>query len=182
MLYLIDGYNLLHAMGLLSGRSGPGGLERARRGLTALLAAAFGAQASEIVVVFDAPGHASRRESPQDPTGIDVRFAHGEEADDLIEKLIRDAPLPRRLAVVSNDRRIHEAARRRRCRMLSCGEFLDELDRLRGPSPTRTQPAPESKPVVSEAEHWLREFADLEKDPIMKSLFDPAEFYDPPKE
>ena len=52
--YVIDGYNLLHAMGLLGGRAGPHGLEKARGQLVGLLRGGFGGQAGAVTVVFDA--------------------------------------------------------------------------------------------------------------------------------
>ena len=54
-IYLIDGYNLLHAMGILHGRTGPTGLEKARLGLLGLLKGAYGDEASAVTVVFVGP-------------------------------------------------------------------------------------------------------------------------------
>ena len=54
MLYLIDGYNLLHAMGVLRGRVGPTGLEKARRRLLGLLHGSYGDESCRVTVVFDA--------------------------------------------------------------------------------------------------------------------------------
>ncbi|MCC7145680.1 MAG: NYN domain-containing protein [Phycisphaeraceae bacterium] len=48
-------------------------------------------------------------------------------ADDVIvEEIARDSA-PRRLWVVSDDRQIQKAARRRRAKVLSCGEMVKEL-------------------------------------------------------
>ena len=52
MRYLIDGYNLIHAMGLLHPNSGT--LANARFGLLDRLAAFFGDNARDLTVVFDA--------------------------------------------------------------------------------------------------------------------------------
>src|SRR5262249_42511713 len=52
--YLIDGYNLIHGIGLLPPRVGPGGLEKARRALLGLLKGSFGDGASAVTVVVDA--------------------------------------------------------------------------------------------------------------------------------
>jgi YacP-like NYN domain len=90
MSYVIDGYNLLHAMGLLRGKVGPNGLEKARLGLLGMLRAVYGDDSTTVTVVFDAahaPADAPEQEEYQ---GIHVRFAvQQEQADDLIEKLIR---------------------------------------------------------------------------------------------
>src|SRR5437660_1185762 len=54
MPYLIDGYNLLHAMGLLGGTVGPHGLEKARAGLLGLVSGTHAEAVAEVTVVFDA--------------------------------------------------------------------------------------------------------------------------------
>jgi len=48
----------------------------------------------------------------------------GREADDVIEDLIGKASDPRRLLVVSSDRRLRKAAKRRRCKWLDSESFL----------------------------------------------------------
>ena len=54
MFYLIDGYNLLHALGMVRRQLEPAGLERARRALLEFLKKAHGEEASAVTVVFDA--------------------------------------------------------------------------------------------------------------------------------
>src|SRR5580704_14168615 len=101
MPFVIDGYNLLHAMGLLGGPVGPNQLAKARAGLLGLMASAHAADPATIV--FDA------RRAPADVTSeevhgpVRVEFAMGEEADDRIEWLIAHDPAPKRLVVVSDD-------------------------------------------------------------------------------
>jgi predicted RNA-binding protein with PIN domain len=177
MLYLIDGYNLLFAMGvLLPGRTGLALLEKARWRLLELLRGAHGLDASSVTVVFDAK-HAPRGAAADlEYEGIHVSFAvHDDEADDLIERLIRQAATPRKLTVVSDDHRIQQAARRRHCIVQGCGAYMDQLHGWRQPPPP---PPPEegAKPASvsgEEAQRWLREFADLADDPALKELFEP---------
>src|SRR5437660_754201 len=129
---LIDGYNLLHAMGLLRGRAGPTGLEKARLGLLGLLRAVYGSQASAVTVVFDAANAPPDAPEEGEYQGIHVRFAvKQEEADDVIERLIRSDSAPRRLTVVSDDHRIRDAAERRHCTVSGCTEYLEWLERHR---------------------------------------------------
>ncbi len=83
-------------------------------------------------------------------------------ADEIITQLIETDSAPRRLTVVSNDREIQKAARRRRCRILSCERFIHGLESAATPS---RHPAPD---VLSKQKHgvmakqeirwWLREF------------------------
>ncbi len=53
--YVIDAYNLMHAMGILTGKVKPLGLARARLQFQEFLVSAFGAEAGQVTVVFDAP-------------------------------------------------------------------------------------------------------------------------------
>jgi predicted RNA-binding protein with PIN domain len=175
MLYLIDGYNLLYAMGvLLPRRTGPLVLEHARRRLLSLLGDRYGPQAGTVTVVFDARKAPPGAPAELDYEGLHVAFAvNQEEADDLIEQLIRRASAPRQLTVVSDDHRIQQAARRRQCVVLGCGEYMDWLarPRQRDQEPPRPQAKPE-KPSGEETRLWLEAFAGLEKDPDWKELFD----------
>jgi predicted RNA-binding protein with PIN domain len=172
MRYLIDGYNLLHAMGVLHGQTGPAVLERARLRLLGLLRGRFGERAGDVTVVFDAAHAPANAVEAQDYHGIRVRFAvHESQADDLIEQLIRHDSAPGKLTVVSDDRRLQQAGRRRHCPVQSCGDFLDHIVK-----PPRQSQQPALKPDGGDQEYWLKEFADLEKDPNFKELFEPFEF------
>ncbi len=85
-------------------------------------------------VVFDAkdaPRNLPARYSHQ---GIEVQFAVGyPEADDLLEDLIARHPSPTTLTVVSSDRRIALAARKRRAGCFQSAWWLDQL--LEGKTP-----------------------------------------------
>lgn len=135
MRYLIDGYNLAHALGLVPARKTPHGAELARRSLLVRLRQAPGLDPSRTTVVFDAfrapPGSPAR----QDSLGFEVHFAHRQSADDLIEDLLRREATPRQLTVVSDDRRLKDAAGRRGCVALGCLDFLEQIAR---PPPTRS--------------------------------------------
>src|SRR5262249_26446922 len=114
--WIIDGYNLLYALGAMPERAGPGALENARQSLLGLLAGGFGDEAGCVTVVFDAAQAPRGVPAACEYRGVQVRFAvQQEEADDLIELLIRQSSAPRRLTLVSDDRRLKEAARRRDC-------------------------------------------------------------------
>jgi predicted RNA-binding protein with PIN domain len=178
---LIDGYNLLHAMGLLRGRAGPTGLEKARLGLLGLLRASYGDEATKVTVVFDAANAPPGAPANEEFQGIHVRFAvQQKEADDLIETLICHDSAPRQLTVVSDDHRIRRAAERRHCTVSGCDEYLEWLMRHRWKRSRSARPADPKPEHLSqqETEHWLREFASLQNDPNLKELSDPLEFLD----
>jgi predicted RNA-binding protein with PIN domain len=179
MHYLIDGYNLLHAMGALQGRVGPQGLEKARLRLLGLLRASYEEQASAITVVFDAAGAPPGSKEEQDFQGIHVRFAvHQKEADELIEDLIRHDSAPRQLTVISDDHRIKDAGRQRHCQVLGCLDFLEQVIRRRRQH-LRPSPQAEEKPLSlsgDEMERWLKEFNHLDEDPEFKDIFNPFDF------
>jgi predicted RNA-binding protein with PIN domain len=177
--YLIDGYNLLHALDAVPARAGPHVLERARARLLAMIAAAHRADSAAVTVVFDARRTPPGTTREQHHGGIHVLFSAGhDDADSLIEELIRKHGDPRRLAVVSDDHRLQRAAQRRECAVTTCGEYIDLLLHRSGAPKTTPADEPEKdEPLTGEeVEHWLHEFADLDDDPAMKELFNPFDF------
>jgi uncharacterized protein len=168
---LIDGYNVLHAAGLARRSYGPGEFERTRRRLLKLLAGQLlPHERQRTTVVFDAPEHSLGPSPPTLIHGIRVIFAGGEgDADDLIERLIQSNTAPRRLHVVSSDRRIQRAARRRRAKFFSSEEFLDRILRRRGPDErARLAEPPEKQQGLTapgEIEAWMQAFGDISPAP-----------------
>lgn len=79
-------------------------------------------------VVFDAANPPRDRPSEFQIEGIDVRFAVGfPEADDLLEEIIAAHSAPKTLTVVSSDRRVQAAARRRGALTVDSQPWLDDL-------------------------------------------------------
>ena len=162
MALVIDGYNLLHASGILGRGVGPGGLERSRAALLNFLAESLDEhELSRTTVVFDA------REAPPglprvvQHRGITVRFAEpNSDADAMIEQLIQADSSPRRLIVVSSDHRLHRAARRRKAKAIDSDQWYAEalrkrIDHLRRKSPGLK---PTGSPSEGEVRFWLRQF------------------------
>jgi predicted RNA-binding protein with PIN domain len=161
MRYLIDGYNLLHALWpgewrKLNARAWP----RFRQRLLDRLSALHQGEASKVTVVFDTSRSPPDQSIEQERHGITIRFAVGyASADDLIEELIRVESAPDRLTVVSDDRRIKEAARRRGCVALGCLDYLEQLARPEQPEPfSEETPAKPERMAPNEVDHWLKEF------------------------
>jgi uncharacterized protein len=175
VVYLIDGYNLLYALGKLH-KGRPIVLEQARLYLLRLIRQAHGEQATGVTVVFDAHSAPPGAQAETTQHGIHIRFAIGyEEADDLIEELIRAASAPKKITIVSDDHRLQQAGRRRECRVMRCGEYMDWLGGLQRRARVTPEQKPPAKPETisgEETEHWLEEFGDLTRDPAWKELFD----------
>jgi hypothetical protein len=138
--FLIDGYNLMHAAGLVSRATPAARFDRARTRFLDWLADGARDRA-ELRVIFDA----QQAPSPSLEAvhrGVRVRFAFRQTADDLIEELVAVEPRPAALTVVSNDSRVCEAARRATCATLTCAEFIDWLidDRMPGEAPAPPEP------------------------------------------
>jgi hypothetical protein len=158
--YFIDGYNLLHALGLARKSGGRGDWARARRQLLDWLADQFGNMASSVTVVLDAQG-AVGGIIEERHRGLHIIRDRGRSADDLIEDLLRQEREPESLAVVSNDTRIRDAANRCGATIFQCQHFVDELlVRQRHIPSVSVSPVEEKDvlPTTDEQEAWLRAF------------------------
>jgi uncharacterized protein len=158
---MIDGYNLLHHSGLLPKRLGPGGLERARLALLGRIAGLLTPeQAADTTIVFDAKDSPRDQERELRVHGIRVLYAvEHEEADELLEELIRRAPTPRKLLVVSSDLRVQRAAKRRKARWEASDTWLDSLrQRARTPEPAPPPEKPNGVTDDVDVDYWLRSF------------------------
>jgi predicted RNA-binding protein with PIN domain len=174
--YLIDGYNLLFAyLGAPPARGLSRGLERARRRLLELVHSRHDGEPAEVTVVFDAAHAPPGAPAELDYRGVHVVFTPAESADERIEGLIRKASAPRQLTIVTDDHHIQQAARRRRCTVLGCADYLGIIEgSVKAAAPQGETPA--AKPQTAspdETARWLGEFADLARDPAMKELADP---------
>lgn len=172
MRYLIDGYNLLHALGLLHGRTGRHALENARLALLDRLCG--DAEAATVTVVFDAAGAPPGAVGEEEYRGIHIYYALDGSADDAIEMLIHDEATPNQLTVVSDDHRIQQAGRRRHCLVLGCLDYLEHRQRLQQPKQAAAEEFVKPESVSGEeVQHWLREFADLANDPTWREALGP---------
>jgi predicted RNA-binding protein with PIN domain len=177
MRILIDGYNVMYAGGLLGKKLGRDGLRKVRHRFLNDLADALGPlDAHATTVVFDASNAPDDVPKQTPHKGLTVVYAvDDDDADSRIEDLIVHHSHPKGLTVVSSDRRIRQAATRRKSRAVTADEFWTELDarkrrRSRSPidAPDVAVPRSPDRPVVNdqspeETAHWLREFADLEQ-------------------
>ncbi|MDY3558501.1 NYN domain-containing protein [Gemmata sp. JC673] len=160
MTFLIDGYNLMFALGLVGRKTPAPQFERARTKFLDWLASRLKGREASARVVFDA----QQAPAPSLETvhrGVRVRFAYQRTADDVIEELVEVEPKPRTVTVVSNDARIADAARRAGCGVASCQEFTDwligeakEYGAKKGAAPEPDKP----DPAAEDTDELLRVF------------------------
>jgi hypothetical protein len=151
--YLIDANNLMHALADV-------GYAVERAGLCELLSEAL-ADGEAIEVVFDGPEQTPEHTAHMVSLGMGVHYGPGGSADDVIERLIAANTAPRRVTVVSTDRRIRTAARRRRCNSCTSQDFARTLRRrLERPRPSRSAEPSEKHEGLrpDQTQRWIREF------------------------
>jgi hypothetical protein len=113
-----------------------------------------------------------------------VLFAKGDEdADSRLENLIAKHSAPKTLTVVSTDRRIRQAALRRKARSVTSDEFWSQLESrrtARSVSPDR-RPLPEAErerqqgPGPAQSAFWMEVFADVAASPEARQVFEPSD-------
>ena len=157
MAIIVDGYNVLHASRWLASEW----KEVDRAEFCRLLGSLAKQSGEKITVVFDAlPSEPDMAKTKA--LNIEVVYSgHGRSADEVIIKMIRASSGPRDLTVVSSDREIKAAARRRGCKVSSAGEFIKvsvgQLARAR--SKQNREPTQKQKGLTrSETDEWLSEF------------------------
>ncbi len=166
MATLIDGYNLLHATGILGRNVGPGTLERARNALLGFLVAALPeSERAGTTVVFDAQNGPPGLPRELHQQGIRILYAVGyADADGLLKELIRADSSPRRLVVVSSDHQIQRAARRRRATTIDSDRWYADTCRRRQMRES-VEPAADDRPTPADTEAdsacWVKAFSGL---------------------
>lgn len=154
-MFLIDGHNLLHAILKAEDAS------EATSDLN--LCRAIGRYLQLIgragVIVFDGSG-------PPDKSGFDyvgnleVLFAGvGADADSAIEDKICASTAPKRVTVVSSDRRLRKAARTRKCACMKSEEFWEDVQKQLSRRRPASEPAAKRLGLSeSETDQWLDAF------------------------
>jgi len=154
MLLIVDAYNVLHVTGVLP--ADLAGIDLP--GLVQLISQSRWRR-WRVDLVCD--GSAPAGVGLTLPGRIELRFAGpGVEADAVIERMIEQSSAPRRLTVVSSDRRLQRSARRRRSKMLSSEGFLRQLAADHGKGGGRRPSPPSSEPSMNEhsVADWIEAF------------------------
>ena len=167
---IVDGYNVLHTSRWL--RSSWRGMDRRR--FCMLLAQLARHRSEKITVVFDAlPSESDPAFAP--PVSLEVIYSgHGRTADDVIIQIVNASTGPRDLTVVSSDRQIRSAAKRRGCRLIRAGEFVKDAAAELAQAQANVHSEPDEKHKGStraQTRQWLIEFGldpDQDGDPYEK--------------
>lgn len=172
MSVIVDGFNLLRGAQRWAPVGALGQLH-----LCQLLGQWSALTGEAVTIVFDGPLPRSGYAEQLRRVGVEVvHSGSGRTADDLIIEAIGLNSAPRSLQVVSSDREIRQAARRRGAQDWDSQTFFyrmwRELKATDHPAPTETEPT-EKRHGLDEAEtqRWLQEFQidpdDLEPDDLI---------------
>lgn len=153
MPYVIDGNNVAYALG-------DAGLDTGRQRLVGLLLP-LADSGQKVTIVFDGPRPPPglAQQIAQEP--IEVLYSQHRTADAIILEIIAANSAPRRLIVVSSDRELQQAARRRQCVVIRSSNFVDLLIEANAPVAPAKRGEPREKFAGlshDEVLDWLKEF------------------------
>ena len=149
---IIDGHNLLHSIVKLHEDSGP--ISDVK--LCWIISRYLKAIGETGEIVFDGAGPRDKSQF-DNIANLEVFFAGlGSDADTVIEDKIRANSAPRRLSIISSDRRLRDAARTRKATAIKSEVFWDNLQKqLKRKKPEKEPEAKRSGLTESETQQWL---------------------------
>jgi predicted RNA-binding protein with PIN domain len=154
-MFIIDGHNLLHTIYKSEGDSGA----ISDVGLCRILGRYFTLTGEKGEIIFDGTG-------PPDKTGFDnisnleVFFAGmGTDADTVIEDKISANTAPKRLTIVSSDRRLRSAAHTRKATSVKSDVFWNDVQKQLSRKRPAKEPTEKRQGLnEGETEQWLEFF------------------------
>jgi predicted RNA-binding protein with PIN domain len=153
---LVDGNNLLYAVADALGH------QISRYALADMLARFARHRRQSVRVVFDgAPASDYDADQFHMLEGVAVTFSYPGPADRVVIDDLNADSAPRSLRVVSTDRQIRRAARRRKARSVRSEHFAGELLAGQDPPEPPTPPEPPEKRkglTEDQTRKWLKEF------------------------
>ena len=150
---LIDGYNLLKTVQ----RDLYAALSEVQ--MCQLISAYLCGKRDAGKIVFDGIGPPDKT-SLQDISNLEVIFSGSHEADHIIEQLVLENTAPKRLIVVSSDRRVKAAAKKRKATAIKSDDYwLGLVKFLEKQKPKNPEPAGKREGISeNETDKWLEEF------------------------
>lgn len=134
--HLVDGYNLMHALGVVRGRMAQRVFEVAREGFLEKLRRLWTGP-GHLLVCLDGqanPAFTAAHAGQVHSRHFETRYSHKQTADDLILEMVAARDNPARLVIVSGDSDITVEARRKGCAIVGCVDWYASL--------TESPPAP----------------------------------------
>ena len=152
---IIDGHNLLHSIVKLNEDSEPIGDIQ----LCWIVSKYMKAVREKGEIIFDGTGPRDKSQF-DNIANLEVLFAGlGSDADTVIENKIKASTAPKRLSIVSSDRRLRDAARARRATAVKSEVFWDNLQKqLKRKKPVKEPEAKRVGLTESETRQWLEFF------------------------
>ena len=134
---VIDGYNLIFQCGLEGRSRNPLAIERARKRLISTLRNRLSVKdRKQIAIIFDAQSLPIKEDdtvSIQEAMTI-VYALEYDDADSMIEEIIRNHSAPKQLTIVSSDHRIQKAALRRKASPIDSDVWFDQVEQTAVPA------------------------------------------------
>jgi len=157
MSLLIDGYNLLHEA---SRDYAAYGHSLSPAALCQILSRWASRRRRQVEIVFDGYPPADFGAAESRFEWVRIAFSRGDgNADEVIARRIESSTAPRRLLVVSSDRQVQRAARRRNCGRVDSGRFWQRV--CKDLSRPRRAKEPIEKRVglsADQLDYWLEQF------------------------
>ncbi|MBN1796536.1 MAG: NYN domain-containing protein [Sedimentisphaerales bacterium] len=154
-MYIIDGYNLLKLIQTTSSEFA----QISDIDLCRFVSGFLKMTKRDGVIIFDGkcPGEDSCYNAA---SSLEVIFAGpGKDADSLIEQKISSDSAPRRLLVVSNDRRIRKAARARKAVSVKSEQFWTDLQKALKKRKRMVEPAEKRRGLdEGQTKQWMEYF------------------------
>jgi predicted RNA-binding protein with PIN domain len=149
---IIDGHNLLNSIVKLHEESG----QTSDVQLCWILSRYMKAVGETGEIVFDGTGPRDKSQF-DNIANLEVFFVGlGSDADTVIENKIKANSAPKRLTIVSSDRRLRDAARTRKATAIKSEVFWDNLQKqLKQKKPVKEPEAKRSGLTESETQQWL---------------------------
>ena len=166
---LIDGYNLMYAIGYAqAGDMRPKALETGRNRLIELLAEHLGPAANQTCIVFDA-GEVAPKGLPKfyQQRSIHLLFSSDYlSADECIQEILQVHSNPKRLVLLSSDHSVQRKGTARGATIRDSEDWKQAMELLTDRTLNDKQPAEEALDPskqnpnlsASDREKWLREF------------------------
>lgn len=158
-MFIIDGHNLLHS--IREADEGPESISDVQ--LCRIVGRYLKLIGEKGEIIFDGTGPRDKSEF-DNISNLEVLFAGlGTDADTIIEDKIRANTAPKRLTIVSSDRRLRKAAQMRKAAVVKSQVFWNNLQKQLSRKKGIREPAAKRQGLTeSETKQWL-EFFGLEQ-------------------